>query len=385
MRFRRAWMGCAVALAMLLALEGALRVLSEPAEPQPMVRPRWEPGPAPFVQRRSHVFPRYQGVDAIGPFRARPKTGVARIMAFGGSSVRGGSRLPPKHEFPGELGDRLKGAVEVVNLARPGLDSHQLRPLLEQALQFQPALVLLYMGHNDLGNVVQEARFGSPAEALALRLRLLLGHLRLYSLLKRQILSAPGARLVGVVAPGARFIPADDPIRARVAAELEQNLLAMVQAIQAAGAQALLVTPISDWVSAAPLGRGCAEIVTETEAQLERALLAHPECPELRFQRGRLRLQRDEEGAYADLRAALEADPLPLRATRIMTDAVRSAAQRSGARLLDLEAEVEAAFGAPPPQWFRDGVHFTAAGHREVSRRLAPEVLELLEIDGGER
>jgi lysophospholipase L1-like esterase len=90
------------------------------------------------------------------------------------------------------------------------------------------------------------------------------------------------------------------------------------------------------------------------------------------------RLKRGDDGAYEDLRAAMEGDPLPLRATRAMTDAVRAAAERSGARLVDLEAQAERDHGAPPPAWFTDVVHLSAKGHVVLAEALLPVVQEEL-------
>ena len=74
----------------------------------------------------------------------------------------------------------------------------------------------------------------------------------------------------------------------------------------------------------------------------------------------------------------MEADSLPLRATRAMTDAVRNAAALTGAHLLDLEAQAERENGAPPPRWFMDVVHLSREGQLVLALRLEPLVIEAL-------
>ncbi len=401
----RALLGLAVGLGLLVALELGLRVLNgAPDSPQPFLRARWSvDGPA-FVLEGDRVVPDFQGSDRVPAFPREPRTGKPRVFVLGGSSIRGGSRVPIRHEAPGRLAAALTSTgrpVEVINLGRPGLDSHHTVEILRQSLAFGPDLIVIYMGHNDLGNAVLEDRYGTVSASLAVRLRLALGRLATYALLRDAL--EPGAGNSGV--PGAFEDPAveawqrgvrlgvgracgpDDPRRALAARDLRSNLEAMAALALDAGAGVVMVTPVSNWVSAGPVGRSCPELLpaaaaggdaggtaTLAEAELEDALSRRPGCPELLFERGLLRSKRGDPGAYDDLRAAMEGDVLPLRATRTMTDAVRAAASSSGAALLDLEAQAEAEHGAPPPSWFVDVVHLSAHGHLALAAALEPVV-----------
>ncbi len=405
----RVALGLSLALVLLLLVELVLRsIVGAPEAPVPFVRARWNmDGPA-FQDRGELVVPGYQQQDMVGPFPREPRPGVPRVLVFGGSSIRAGSRIPPQHEAPARLQDLLLAAgqpAEVINLGRPALDSHHHLEVLREAVAFQPDLVVLYMGHNDLGNAALEDRYGTVGASLGLRARLLLGRLASYTLLEKLLRPQPGhsggayadpaveAQRIGAQAGTKRDCPPDDPRRELAARDLEDNLVAMATLAAEVGAGAVMVTPVSDWVSAGPVGSSCPELLDEggksdhpprpgeprlSPKALTAALERDPDCPELLFERGMARLKRGDDGAYEDLRAAMEGDPLPLRATRAMTDAVRAAAERSGARLVDLEAQAERDHGAPPPAWFTDVVHLSAKGHVVLAEALLPVVQEEL-------
>ncbi len=344
----------------------------------------------------------FQQRDLVAPFTRVPSAGVPRVYVLGGSSVRAGSNLPAEREFPAliEAGLREQGiAAEVLNLGRPSLDSHHNLEILTEAVAFQPGLVVLYMGHNDLGNAVQDRYYGDLGGVVQLRTRLALGRLAIYALLRDRLSREPLAR-EEPPAEGER-LQADqgwslhDPRRVLTADQLERNLEQMVALADGVGAQTLVVTPISNWVTAGPIGRSCADVLPahpqgKSNAPLEStppklreqaladALERYPDCPDLLFERGLARIRGQDEGGYSDLREALEGDVLPMRATRVMTDAARRAAADSGAALLDIERQLEAERVAPPPEWFRDAVHFSEEGHRAMADLLLPTVADLL-------
>jgi hypothetical protein len=196
----RGALGLGVALTVLFALELGLRLVwGPPTAPMPHVRARWSmQGPA-FLVRDGLVVPEFQGAERVRSFAARKAEGTQRVFFFGGSSVRGGSRLGAEEEAPGLLEARLldRGLhAEVVNLGRGGLDSDPIRVILEQSLAFEPDLLVLYLGHNDLGNVIFQDRYGTVGASLGLRLRLLLGRSTLCALLTRALASSVDPVLV---------------------------------------------------------------------------------------------------------------------------------------------------------------------------------------------
>ncbi len=405
-------MGLAVALGLLLIGELGLRLLrGAPVPLEPFVRAVWKmEGPA-FEIERGKIAPVFQDRDMVAPFAPQPEPGVARVFVLGGSSIRGGSRLPTSDEAPARLEAALQNkglSVEVINLGRPALDSHHHLEIMKQSLEFGPDLFVLYMGHNDLGNAALEDRYGNVAASIGLRARLLLSRLATYVLLQ-ELLRGPRAdtpsrgaardppvssQRRGVREGTKRSCQADDPRRQLAARDLEANLVGMAGLAAEAGAGIVMVTPVSNWAERRPVGESCPELLPRRpgprarerasgipllgEPELAAALAQRPECPELLYERGRTRLLAGDPGAYEDLRAAMEADSLPLRATRAMTDAVRNAAALTGAHLLDLEAQAERENGAPPPRWFMDVVHLSREGQLVLALRLEPLVIEAL-------
>ena len=90
-----------------------------------------------------------------------------RVAVFGGSSVRGGStNLMADQEFAFLLGDALD--VEVFNLGRISLDSHDLVAIMEEMREIHMDAWVVYTGHNDFGNTYFHQRYsGWSGGALA--------------------------------------------------------------------------------------------------------------------------------------------------------------------------------------------------------------------------
>lgn len=154
--------GLCVAAGLLGATELTLRVAYGPPAPPTLLVADQKVAGRPFDLDGGMITVAYQGRDTITPFSLAPTPGLPRLLVFGGSSVHGGSHLPAALEFPGLVQGALEAEgrrVEVLNLAQPGRDTNSTRPVLAAALAFQPALVVFYMGHNDLGNTIMQARY----------------------------------------------------------------------------------------------------------------------------------------------------------------------------------------------------------------------------------
>ncbi len=188
-RARRAAAGVGVALLVLLLVEGGTRLLFGAPHPR-LLRALYDVDRAPYRIENAQVTPIFQDRDAIEPFARKPRQGQPRVLVFGGSSVRGGSHLAPGREFPalaGEVLARRGRTVEVLNLGRPALDSHHLRVLVQQSAFLKPDVVVIYTGHNDLGNITFQQRYGELDAALLVRVRFGLRRLRSYELLMRLV------------------------------------------------------------------------------------------------------------------------------------------------------------------------------------------------------
>ncbi len=390
-------LGVVVTIGLFACAELALRLVRGPVPPPPLVRQMWDPGSVPFTVSGAQVEATYQERDLVGPFPAEPSAGVPRVMVFGESSVRGGSYLPAEQEFPALLQARITAAgtpVEVLNLGRVAMDSHSIRVVAEAAVAFRPQVAVFYNGHNDIGNAYFLARYSSVSSANAAHLRAFFQRFQLYAALRDAVMPAAQAGGPGA-GPPVSARPTDAQ-RAVAEQEYGANLELAVRAMQAAGAKVLLVTPISrDGVYEAQEGV-CPELVAPSAwrpAQSGWVLLprlvgpevaataaeAAPSCPEARYVRGWWRqAQADFAGGWADLHAARDLDPRPVRASEGILEAMRAVSARTGAGLVDLARDNEALHAPTTDAWFIDQVHFSAAGHEQVAEAVQPALTALL-------
>ena len=368
----RATAGTAFAVFLLVVAELVLRLVLGAPE-VPLVRSMPPPDQAPFAVGDGMVTPVFQGIDAIDPFPARP-TGLPRVVFAGASSVRGGSGLPLSAEFPARTIDLLQRPAEALNLGRPALDSAGVRRVVDGALAFEPRVVVLYLGHNEVGNIGMKARFGGGFAATTARVDATLSHLQLYALTKSMLAGPRPLRATTLV-----ITPEE---RAQAATAFRTHLRAMVSSIQDKGATPILLTPLSD-LAANPGAATCPEAlpsgallseagkwVLDTDlATVDAALAAAPECPDLLWARG---LLADDVAA---LRRARSLDPVPMRAPGAIVEAIRTVAREAHVPLVDLAAR----FDPPDPGWFVDPVHLSAEGHAAVATALAPALDEVLQ------
>jgi lysophospholipase L1-like esterase len=378
-------MGLTVAASLLGATELTLRVAYGPPSPPVLLVAEGFASGRPFTVSRGMVTVEYQKGDAIDPFPLQPTPGVPRVLVFGGSSVHGGSHLDYREEFPG-LVETLLGAqdrpIEVLNLAQPGRDSNSTRPVLAEALAFQPALVVFYMGHNDLGNTIMQARYPGVRGALEARITVLMQRSKIHEMLAAGLHSE--LLTAQQMAEPWAMPPLTEAQRVMAAGLFERNLVWMTEQIHAVGGEAILVTPISDMTLKPRVGATEADQAALKNphrydlATLDAALQAEPDRPDLLWIRGSQRMDARDPRGCDDLRRASDLDPRPLHASEAMADALRAAAAESGARLVDLRAEVLQKHCIPPKEWFLDEVHLSREGHEQVAAILAPAVAEVL-------
>jgi len=389
----KAALGVGMSSVLLLLFELFARLgLGAPPEP-PGLWQRWDSRRPSFEIADAWVTTRYQDRSEPTVFSAHADPSVPRVVFMGGSTMHGGSRIATELEIPAaaaRLMEERGTPIEALNLGNPGLDSHDIRQLAIEALAFEPRMLVIYTGHNDLGNTLQEQRYGSYGGALQVRLRLLLWHSRAYLLLRDLLL--PQAT-VGDAArrrpqPGSTEQVMSPSQRLLAAEALERNLSAIAGQAGEHGVGLVLLTPISNWLMCPPIGRGCPEArgIIDLDAygirplprhehpRLEQAISVYPDCAELLHARGRARFGDGAPGASEDLRHALETDPSPMRATAAMVEAVRAAARDNGAGLVDLDAVVLDQHGVPPQSWFLDCLHFSPEGHATVGALVAQAI-----------
>lgn len=395
---KRLLMGLVVTVLFFVLLEGVLRLFL-PAPPPRLVRQLWNASQAAFTVDSGTVYASFQDQDIIPPFSAHPSPDRLRVMVFGESSVRAGSQIPLAEEFPALLEVALTEAgrsVEVLNLGRPGMDSHGLRSVVEQALPFQPAIAVIYTGHNDIGNAYMTKRYGDVTGATVAKLRLAVDRLRLYGLLRKVLDRTVPSQVV----PSAMTMHQQEAMPAvqRAVAEEDfyRNLDWVVARLQGAGVRVVLSTVGSDLMQWNAGLAACPEALPQgawgsdgmrlqlrpdavTREQAEAALRVAPDCPEARFIRG---LWRDREGdgrgALEDLVAARDLDRVPLRATRGIVSAIKQVATERGATLVDFEAVIHQDLGHH--YLFADVVHLSADGHKALAKTLLPALKQEVDL-----
>ena len=343
-----------------------------------------------------------------------PKAGETfRIFVLGGSSSQGFGVERPfsallQHELAANHPERR---FEVVNGGLPAAGSHRVLEALKRALDFDADLVIVYLGHNEF---LEEIYF--DPRGLAAR------HARLARVARKSRL----VRWVGsLVDPGLdRFKPrlqkhffgSDDfplirsteqyDVRLRF---LEANLIRMVEACEASGADLLLVPALPNllWPPGSSAHSASYESRSdewerlysraETElrtGRLEEAIRTLLELNAIddvhahtRYLLGRTRLRLGlVAAARDDLSSAVDLDRHGDRANSEIVELILEVARRYGGHSLDLRqrfyARLAAELSPPGPDpagMFLDHCHPSPRGHaaiaEELSRLIAAEIL----------
>ena len=350
---RARWALAAAPLALLVLLELAARlVLGAPASPMIVTNSLQRPERY-FTTQGDQVLATYDsGAASFAAHSPRP-----RLVFLGGSSVSGGSRLNPGQEFPDLVASKL--ALEPLNLAGGGRDSQDAVGILGEALAWSPVGAVLYLGHNDYGNLYFRAHFDSAWESLTVRARSSLHQLWSFALLRRAItrenprITQPGAAQTG----GAKTLGDHkvDPAQvAKATLQLAANLERAHDLLRAAGLPMILVLPVSD-LSCEPLG-----------SKEPEALAAYQQGMALRHQ--------DPAQGASLLRRARDLDWVTIRAHSDATTVMRRLAEaHPEVVLVDTQAHLlrEPGLDIPASDLFSDCVHLSVSGHQAMAELIA--------------
>lgn len=369
-------------------------------------------------------------------FAARKPADGYRVFVLGGSSAFG---FPwgAQSAFPRLLGAALQASepertLETINSAAMSYGSHRLLVLARELLDYEPDAFVIYGGHNEF----IERRF--YRDILERRraldgVRALLARWRLYSWLSRW---RDRARAAAAAAPGPGGAAPDggpttgellglDVVREnstevgpaeveRVRATFESNLRTIVAEAQRRGVAVVLCTVpsnIRDWQPnqsffgpevEAPARREVRELLDRARRALGAGFLHDPASAGAEAVRAALpllegarelapahagtwfllgrayeRLERYSE-AGAAYRAARDCDAQPSRAPTPINETIRAVAHDTGALLVDVERDFDAAapHGLPGFDLFEDYVHPKPAAHRRIARAVWSAFLE---------
>lgn len=343
------------------AIEGALRVALGP--PPPPVRVFGALG------ERDHWFEEQDGTAKPtylpSPDWEVPRYAISwegpRVAVLGASSVRLGSGLHISQEFPALLEQRL--GVPVLNLGSPGLDSFDLAAIAEEIADWDLSVLVVYEGHNDLGNTYFQQRYGDASASRRIRLRAALEHLQIFARLNRLFAPTEGTAREQLD-PSEQIFPsltADQ--RATARAYFMANLRRITWLAHRRGMGVVLVTPASR-LDDPPLHNGCVD----------------GRCAQDAFLEARQLVNHDPIAATRLLEEARDRDGLSMRATSAMTSAVREVAANERVWLVDAAADLPRDAHLPiAASWlFSDILHFSESGHQAMAALIEPAVRDAL-------
>ncbi len=340
--------------------------------------------------------------------------GSVRIVTIGGSSTFG-YPYGNEYSFSRFLEKRLQYAapgheIEVANLGGMSFGSHRELGMLPWILGHQPDVLVVYTGHNEF---IEREAYDRALSAghVAVALRDAMSRTRIWAFLdlvtsrlrKRASTSdADPHDLFGLQGRDeGRLFTLEE--KTRVAAAFESRIRSMVAQCRAAKVGIVLCTVPSnlrDWKTetlafAYPPPAERREAFFEHVRGARRALDSNDPAKALAEMDAADRIEdRWAPGAYlrgeieqaygrraealASFRRARDLDPVPIRATTEINDAIRRVAVSESVPIIDVEAGFEAATpsGVPGRELILDYCHPTAAGHQRIADLLAARLLD---------
>lgn len=351
-----------------------------------------------------------------------------RIFCLGGSTTYG---RPYGHatSFCGWLRALLPVADpsrrwQLINAGGISYASYRVAALMEELVDYDPDLFIVYSGHNEFLERQTYGRLLDSSLAL-LESRAFLNQTRSYTLLRRLVAGVTGRR-PGVlmkrdvlpdevdalldVSIGLRSYHRDDALRTRVLAHYRVHLNRMVDIARSADAEVILVTPASNLRNCTPFKTERRARMTEAERRrwdeamtrawrehttgrttaaveaIDQAVEIDPRHASGHYIRGQI-LYRG--GRYADARnafqRALDEDVCPLRALSEIVGIVAEVAGERDVPLVDFAKFIDerAEHGIPGEDFFLDHVHPTIEGNRLMALELveAMRSIGVVELD----
>ncbi len=338
----------------------------------------------------------------------KPK-GRTRIMTFGGSAMRGFPQPRPLVStsfLQAMLEDVWPDRdIEILNFGTTAVASFPVMYILDEALEYEPDLVIIYSGNNEFYGACGVASlhaFGkstwSMRAARAMRktgLGQWIAEVSTRSAAATPADSKPAKSLMESVIADGQIGP-DDSRRAAAADNLRNHLTSMVEACKSRGIPVIICTLPANERDMAPLGQDfdlppeesvskrfveclavAERLVSETPADavqpFEVALSLNPRHARAHYELARCYsvLGRDDD-ALANYEQAQELDPMPWRAPGSLSAVVRDVASESGAILCDLVRTFRAASpdGAIGWELMDDHVHPTLQGQALIAESL---------------
>lgn len=347
------------------------------------------PGPASyFFANRSRP-----GTLLQSAFVMPKPTGTYRIVLAGESAMKGFPQ--PKCLSSGAFLEAMLGdawpdrRVEVINLGTTAVASYPVLGMLTESLDYQPDLVVVYVGNNEFFGAYGVASLHTAGRSPT-GIRLIRGF-RWLAVAQAidSLLAASDAtenKTLMEAMMGRASIASDDPLRADAAHNLKEFTGQMVSRCRERGVPVLVCTLPANERDLAPLGEPDVSHLVGAERERLAGLLTSEEladalaavslAPDHAGAHYRLGLVQsrtgDDAGAAASFQRAVDLDPMPWRPTGSSVAALREAAEHEGGVVCDLQGAFRAASPGGSVGWelMDDHVHPSLQGQDLVARTI---------------
>jgi lysophospholipase L1-like esterase len=362
-------------------------------------------------------------------FSARKGTGTFRIFCLGGSTVQG-RPYSVETSFTTWLALTLRAAqpereFEVVNCGGISYASYRLVPIMDELLEREPDLFILYTGHNEFLEDRTYGRLKTMPRGLS-RIQRIALNLRSYALLHEFVAGGRGgqpdvddsarAALPAEVETrldfedGLESYHRDDAWRQVTIQNFHHNLERMVRVAGQAGVPVIVMNPVSNLKDCAPFksefGPGLSESLRQRVDELwkkasdldeadtygkiqllEQAIAIDSRHADLLYHLGRCyaRLGRFTV-AKKWFDRAKEEDVCPLRIINPMHESIRDVAQKYNLPMVDVKAlfEARSVGGSPGGLLLLDHVHPSISGHQLIADELFQVLVDMKLADAPE-
>ena len=343
-------------------------------------------------QAARRFFPRQYVRLAPGQDRfARDKDARAfRVFALGASTLLGFPN-PAYTSFPNFLQQMLADAyparqIEVVNCGVTAINSFVVREFVEEVVEHEPDLVLIYAGHNEFVGPYGAA---TPFVRLSgnwyfIQLQMFLQRTKTYYLLDSLLHYVVAA--LRPAAPAESFgvhlvqreIYLEDEAHRRTEAHYQRNMAEIVEVLREREVPVALCTLVSNLAGFYPLR-------SQGSVPSDAVPADHPQHAALHFDAGLAhQAAGDSAQALAAFVRARDLDGIHLRACSPFNRTIRTLAAESGAILID----VEQAFAAHAPaglvgdELITEYLHPTVWGHYLIARTIMTSLFAREDVVG---
>lgn len=325
--------------------------------------------------------------------------GTFRVMWVGGSAAKGIPQPRPLRAasfFEQMLGDVWPDReIEVINLATPGIGAYPVLGVMTEALDYEPDLVVAYLGNNEFFGAFGVASLHTAGRSPAMiRFTRATRGTAIAQAMERVLVGKEvkdPRSLMEAMVNDARIAP-DDPLRAAAAHNLETFVGDMIDRCRARGVPIIVCPPVANEAGMFPLAEADLSVLSEgdrssvearlaaaraasdpaeSERELRAVLAIAPHHATAHHLLGRaLRAQGRLVEANDAFHAAVDLDPMPWRPPTESIDAVRRAAESRGVPVADLHQAFHAATDDGCFGWdlVSDHVHPSLRGQELVAR-----------------